>query len=430
MKDIKFKCEICGQPLEAPADMTGDVVECPNCKTAIMVSRPSPPTFEGFVPNEPLDPNEKLLHFFGAQDAGAMRKATLNMSDTGHVEIRCHDLVGQDILIADMPPEAVSHILCAELPTAVIQKNERINYTMRGMAWGFGVAMMAFFQTRKETSMKSTALFLLTTAITFPLCTLVGFIWGCVRSKRSLEGSLPGRPALSLLSFRRTVGNPIDFAFDTVQRPALLQSLQERKFSIGKTTLERTTDNLGSKMPVIQQQPSRSQESQNALQASVPKKGSPVFGTAVATIFGLWLIGTLLFHSSQRGMSDLLDLLFVIPLFIGGLLLRRAETRKVGAVFVTIGVLVIANMFVGGWFRAQNIRKTYCATVITNINDAKDQCAMVREMQKGATVFWQDIEPYLKGGRSRCFCPFHGTYDLKPIGESAECSYHRAQTNR
>ena len=38
--DIKFKCPRCSQPLEAPEDMLGQLIDCPSCNQAIEVTRP------------------------------------------------------------------------------------------------------------------------------------------------------------------------------------------------------------------------------------------------------------------------------------------------------------------------------------------------------------------------------------------------------
>ena len=40
MKYIKFICPMCSQPLEAPGEMAGDVINCPTCKETIEISFP------------------------------------------------------------------------------------------------------------------------------------------------------------------------------------------------------------------------------------------------------------------------------------------------------------------------------------------------------------------------------------------------------
>jgi DNA-directed RNA polymerase subunit RPC12/RpoP len=37
MPDVKFKCPKCGQSIEAPGDMAGQVAECPTCQTSIRI---------------------------------------------------------------------------------------------------------------------------------------------------------------------------------------------------------------------------------------------------------------------------------------------------------------------------------------------------------------------------------------------------------
>jgi len=40
MPDFEFSCPSCGQVLEAPEDMGGEVVECPGCQQQISVPDP------------------------------------------------------------------------------------------------------------------------------------------------------------------------------------------------------------------------------------------------------------------------------------------------------------------------------------------------------------------------------------------------------
>ena len=42
MNAFKFNCPLCSQPLEAPGDMVGDIISCPNCGESIAV--PPPPS--------------------------------------------------------------------------------------------------------------------------------------------------------------------------------------------------------------------------------------------------------------------------------------------------------------------------------------------------------------------------------------------------
>ena len=37
MADIRFNCTACGQTLEAPAEMSGDLVACPSCSAEFRV---------------------------------------------------------------------------------------------------------------------------------------------------------------------------------------------------------------------------------------------------------------------------------------------------------------------------------------------------------------------------------------------------------
>ena len=41
MPDINFNCPSCGQNLEAPEDMAGDVLDCPACQKPLTVPKPA-----------------------------------------------------------------------------------------------------------------------------------------------------------------------------------------------------------------------------------------------------------------------------------------------------------------------------------------------------------------------------------------------------
>jgi DNA-directed RNA polymerase subunit RPC12/RpoP len=41
MSDIKFNCQSCNTELEAPAEMAGEVVECPSCSQNITIPNQS-----------------------------------------------------------------------------------------------------------------------------------------------------------------------------------------------------------------------------------------------------------------------------------------------------------------------------------------------------------------------------------------------------
>ena len=50
MPEMKFNCKYCGQPLEAPNDMLGEIIDCPKCQRSILIPEsttiihlPSPP---------------------------------------------------------------------------------------------------------------------------------------------------------------------------------------------------------------------------------------------------------------------------------------------------------------------------------------------------------------------------------------------------
>lgn len=67
MSDYKFDCSQCGQTLEAPSELQGEMIECPTCKTEIRVPAPdtSEPTQDNTQDNTggtdaaPVPPGEK-----------------------------------------------------------------------------------------------------------------------------------------------------------------------------------------------------------------------------------------------------------------------------------------------------------------------------------------------------------------------------------
>jgi DNA-directed RNA polymerase subunit RPC12/RpoP len=46
MADISFNCAECQQPLEAPAEMAGQMIECPACQKQIMIPDTKPQAVE------------------------------------------------------------------------------------------------------------------------------------------------------------------------------------------------------------------------------------------------------------------------------------------------------------------------------------------------------------------------------------------------
>lgn len=42
MLDVKFECQSCGQPIEAPAEMAGETIHCPKCTGEIRIPNPPP----------------------------------------------------------------------------------------------------------------------------------------------------------------------------------------------------------------------------------------------------------------------------------------------------------------------------------------------------------------------------------------------------
>ncbi len=64
MPDVKFNCEHCNQPLEAPRDMLGSIVDCPKCQQSVVIPETASiiePTSPAFPP--PPVPKTKLCPF-------------------------------------------------------------------------------------------------------------------------------------------------------------------------------------------------------------------------------------------------------------------------------------------------------------------------------------------------------------------------------
>lgn len=64
--------------------------------------------------------------------------------------------------------------------------------------------------------------------------------------------------------------------------------------------------------------------------------------------------------------------------------------------------------------------KTACLANMHEIDSAKEQLAMVNDLQDGAPVAWSDLVPtYLK---KQPQCPSGGTYTVNSIGSLPSCS--------
>jgi hypothetical protein len=62
MSDCKFECPLCGQSLEAPEDMLGEIIDCPSCNGQIQIPVPKPPPRRRVIvhPNKQTIPNASI----------------------------------------------------------------------------------------------------------------------------------------------------------------------------------------------------------------------------------------------------------------------------------------------------------------------------------------------------------------------------------
>jgi RNA polymerase sigma factor (sigma-70 family) len=65
-----------------------------------------------------------------------------------------------------------------------------------------------------------------------------------------------------------------------------------------------------------------------------------------------------------------------------------------------------------------------CLNNLTQIEGAKDQCALDHKLGTGSAVTADQISPYLKGGFENCRCPAGGQYTIAGIGNQASCDIH------
>jgi len=56
MADIRFNCSGCGQTLEAPPEMAGDLVGCPSCGQELTVPAPAAPSPAPAAQGAPMCP--------------------------------------------------------------------------------------------------------------------------------------------------------------------------------------------------------------------------------------------------------------------------------------------------------------------------------------------------------------------------------------
>lgn len=92
-------------------------------------------------------------------------------------------------------------------------------------------------------------------------------------------------------------------------------------------------------------------------------------------------------------------------------------------VIFIMGLLI--SIAVPQWAKSrERSRKMACLDNLHNINDAKDVIAMLNKLQPGDTVTDEELVPAFLKGTTFPTCPSGGTYDVKPIGEEAECSVH------
>lgn len=62
-----------------------------------------------------------------------------------------------------------------------------------------------------------------------------------------------------------------------------------------------------------------------------------------------------------------------------------------------------------------------CISNLSHLRAAKHLLADEKSLRDGATVSWNDLQPYLGGTPLRC--PDGGTYLLQPVGTDPQCTF-------
>lgn len=91
MADLHFECSECRQPLEAPRDMAGEIIECPACRATIEV--PDPRT-----KNCPFCSEEILLTAVKCKHCGEMLTATRQVSPSPPVPRRMPNVAKGEVM--------------------------------------------------------------------------------------------------------------------------------------------------------------------------------------------------------------------------------------------------------------------------------------------------------------------------------------------
>lgn len=92
-------------------------------------------------------------------------------------------------------------------------------------------------------------------------------------------------------------------------------------------------------------------------------------------------------------------------------------------VLLIVGLLMA--IAVPQWAKSRDrSRRMTCLANLKQIEDAKDVTAMTNQLKPGDTVTEEELVPQFLKGTGLPDCPSGGTYDIKPIGESVECSIH------
>lgn len=72
----------------------------------------------------------------------------------------------------------------------------------------------------------------------------------------------------------------------------------------------------------------------------------------------------------------------------------------------------------------QVAQQNACINNLRQIEGAKAQCSLERELSEGEVITSTDLDVYLKNGFSSVNCPARGSYSINPLGEPPTCSIH------
>lgn len=98
--------------------------------------------------------------------------------------------------------------------------------------------------------------------------------------------------------------------------------------------------------------------------------------------------------------------------------IRLLALASLGAILV----LVVFTFGLSAFLRSRSAPGTDCVKNLRTIEEATHYWANKNQKGSQERPFWEDIRPYLPGGRLLS-CPQGGTYTIGAVGGSPGCSY-------